>query len=91
MPTFKKIPLSEKAKKAIVCGRYAIFCFGLLKASKIADRLQKADIKNGIPAYGYVTFKHERVYYCLYGFINDPDTYEPEQKQKTKKNNQYEN
>ena len=76
MPVFKKIPQPVKAMGAVAGGRYAVFCVGLLKASAIIDRLQKADRRGGIPAHGYVTYKKERVYYCLYGFVDDPNIYE---------------
>lgn len=76
MPVFKKIPQSAKAIGAVAGGRYAVFCVGLLKACAVIERLQKADQRGGIPAYGYITYKGERVYYCLYGFVDNPDTYE---------------
>lgn len=75
MPTFKKIPKDVKAIGAIGCGPYAIFCKGLLKASDVANRLQKAEKRNGIPVVGYVSLKGEKIYYCRYGFVDDPDVY----------------
>jgi len=74
MPTFKKIPKEIRVIGAVAIGRYAIFCKGVLKASTIATKLDKAE-KNGIPAVGYVTMKGEKIYYCRYGLINDPDVY----------------
>ena len=74
MPTFKKIPQKVKDTGCIGIDRYAVFCKGLLKASSVVDKLSKAE-KKGIPAVGYVTIKGEKIYYCRYGFVDDPDIY----------------
>jgi hypothetical protein len=75
MPTYSKIPANVKAIGAIAIGRYAIFCKGLLKASDVGSKLNKADKNKGIPAVGYISHKGEKIYYCRYGFVNDPDIY----------------
>lgn len=75
MPTYSKIPPEIKAIGAIAIGPYAVFCKGLIKASNVAGKLNKADKKNGIPGCGYLVYKKEKIYYCRYGFLNDPDIY----------------
>lgn len=76
MATYKKIPADVKAKGCICTGHFAVFCKGLLKASAVAAKLYKADKKRGgIPVVGYITHNKERVYYCRYGFVDDPDIY----------------
>ena len=77
MPTFSKIPLEEKAKGAIINGRIAVFG-SLLKVGPAMAKLQTADEKKGIPAYGYITLAGNRFYYCRYGFLDDPDIYKTE-------------
>lgn len=79
MPTFSKIPLEEKAKGAIVNGGIAVFG-SLLKVGPAMVKLQTADEKKGIPAYGYITITGIRFYYCRYGFLNDPDIYKSQKK-----------
>ena len=75
MATFQKIPQKIKAIGSIAIGRYAIFCNGLLKAGEVCSLLEKQDEKKGIPVVGYVTHRGEKIFYCRYGFINDPDVY----------------
>jgi hypothetical protein len=75
----EKIPKEAKALKAIVMGGYAIFCQGFLKAANVTSELHSVDKKKGIPAYGFIMYKKEKVYYCRYGFINSPDIYDNEQ------------
>ena len=75
MPTYKKIPKDAKAIGAIAIGQYAIFCKGLFKAGMLYNKLIAADKKRSIPAVGYISYKGEKVYYCRYGFVNDPDVY----------------
>lgn len=71
----EKIPPEAKQIGAIAVGRYAIFCKGLIKAGTVCTILYKKDKRNGIPFCGYVAIKKEKIYYCLYGFINDPSIY----------------
>jgi len=76
----EKIPQEVKEKKAIAIGGYAIFCQGFMKAVNITTEIQKADKKKkGIPAYGFIMYKNQKVYYCRYGFVEDPDIYSNEQ------------
>jgi len=75
MPTFCKIPISVKQTGSIAGSGYAVFCKGLLKASEVIVRLEKYDSGGGLPAYGYLIHKKEKIYYCRYGFVNDPATY----------------
>jgi hypothetical protein len=74
MPIYKKIPHRLKGQ-AIAIGPYAIFCTGLLRAAAIAKKLQGIDEHKGIPAHGTVQYNKESIYYCRYGFVNDPDIY----------------
>lgn len=75
MPTFKKIPPNIKAIGVIALGHYAIFCKGLIKAAAVATILQREDNKNGIPGVGFITLKKEKIYYCRYGYVNNPIIY----------------
>lgn len=76
MPTFSKIPFEVIDIGAIGIAGYAIYCRGLLKAAAVCDKLHKADLRKGIPLCGYMQYKGEKVYYCRYGFVEDPDIYE---------------
>lgn len=75
MPTLAKIPQEEKKTGAMLCGRYAIFCKGFLKATTIASNLAKLDNKDGIPEYGWITFKKKRIYYCHARMIENSTIY----------------
>lgn len=75
MPTFKKIPKKIKDKGCVASGRFCVFA-GLLQAGNAFVALEKADKKgSSIPVVGFITVKGKRYYYCLSGFINDPDIY----------------
>lgn len=77
MPTYSKIPLEVKAIGAIASGRFAVFCNGLLKAGSVFTKLEKLDTKRkAFPAVGYIKINGEKIYYCRYGFVNDPEIYE---------------
>lgn len=76
MPTFKRIPASVKEQGCVAIGGWAVFCKGILKASEVVTRLQRADSKGKCPIVGYLLFKGEKVYYCRYGFVDDADIYE---------------
>lgn len=76
-PVYSKIPPDVKAIGAIASGHYAVFCNGLLKAGEVFVFLNKLEEKKKtIPLVGYVTVKGEKIFYCRYGFVNDPDIYE---------------
>lgn len=76
MPTYSKIPLEVKAIGAIASGRFAVFC-GLLKAGSVFTKLEKLDSEGkAFPMVGFITIKGEKIYYCRYGFVDDPDIYE---------------
>lgn len=76
MATFAKIPLLEKKKGAIASGHFAVFG-SLMKVGSAMVKLEtEYESKKGVPAHGYVTIKGVRFYYCMYGFIDDPDIYE---------------
>lgn len=72
MPTFKKIPKKYKKVSGVAIGGFFIFAnVGILTASGIATRLSK----KGIPAYGRLTYKGKKYYYCRYGLTDDPDIF----------------
>ena len=76
MPTYSKIPALMKEIGVIASGHYAVFCKGLLKAGSVFTRLQKREDKGReIPLVGYFTVKGERIYYCRYGLVDEPDIY----------------
>lgn len=72
MPTYAKIPQSEKAKGAVASGSFAVFG-GIMSVGAAFTALQK--IKTAIPAHGYITVAGKRFYYCRYGFLDDPEIY----------------
>lgn len=76
MPTFKRIPASVKEKGCVAIGGWAVFCKGILRASEVVTRLQRADSKGKCPIVGCLMFKGEKIYYCRYGFVDDADIYE---------------
>lgn len=75
MPTYKKIPPAVKEIGAVGITKWAVFCRGLLKAALVVDKLEKAEKRGGVPIVGYLQMDGERIYYCRYGFVDDPDIY----------------
>ncbi len=70
-----KIPPEEKKKGAIASGRFAVFGSLLTVGPAMVELDRMFSTKRGLPAHGHVTIKGKRFYYCLYGFVDDPDIY----------------
>lgn len=74
MPKVKKIP-KELWGTATAGGHWAVFDVGFMTACKIITRLEKKLKKKNCPSIGYLTYKGKKVYYCLYGIVEDKNTY----------------
>lgn len=57
-----------------VMAQYCVFEASFLQAAKVATHLSKKHVK-GLAAMGRVTVAGKKYYYCLYGFLYDPDIY----------------
>ena len=85
MPTFRRIPDSIKKKNiATARGRWVVFA-PIKKAAPVLnhldaianklDNIPPEEEKPNLPAFGSLTFKGEKYFYCGFGFFDDPDAY----------------
>ena len=85
MPTFRRIPDAIKKRNiATARGRWVVFA-PIKKAVAVLDHLDAfakkindippEDDPPNLPAFGSLTFKGEKFFYCGFGFFDDPDAY----------------